>query len=110
MSLPAQRRPEHLQIKESRGRREVNGDYSTYSLRRASLRLPLDDSLLVGQASVHRIQVSNQFGEPSSLQRGGMICALPSAIFGEMALDPLSSQGIGPDVDGDAKVVARKAD
>jgi len=38
-----------------------------------------------------------------------VVRALPSAILGEVALNPSSAQGVGGDVDGDAEVVAREA-
>ena len=36
--------------------------------------------------------------------------ALPRAVLGEVALDPLGAEGVRGDVDGDAEVVARECD
>merc|ERR1719296_66833 len=62
--------------------------------------------LLVGQRSVHGMQVPHHLTKASRLKRGGMIGALPCAVLGEVALNPLGTQGVSTNVDRDAEVVA----
>merc|ERR1719446_286428 len=78
---------------------------------RALLRLQGQDvGLLVRAGGVASAQIADELREPSRLQGGGVVGALPCAVLGEVALDPLCTHRVGRDIYGNAKVVPRKTD
>mmetsp|Transcript_58571 Transcript_58571/g.166622 ORF Transcript_58571/g.166622 Transcript_58571/m.166622 type:complete len:298 (-) Transcript_58571:228-1121(-) len=78
---------------------------------RALLRLQRQDvRLLVRAGGVARAQVADELGQPGRLQGGRVVGALPRAVLGEVALDPLRAHRVCRNVYGNAQVVPRKAD
>merc|ERR1712151_1449848 len=89
-------------------RHEVLVVLTPLQLRTHALLQIQDVFLLVSQRRVHRLQVSAQSAETLRLQRGRVVCALPSAVLGEMALDPLSSNRVSTHINGNTQVMARE--
>merc|ERR1711924_286360 len=56
------------------------------------------------------LKVATKLAKTRWLQRCGMVGALPGAVFGEVALIPLCAEGVSSNVNGDAQMVAGKAD
>jgi len=52
------------------------------------------------------IQVASKLEESLGFKRRGVIGSFPSAVFGEVPLDPDCAEGVGGDIYRDAVVVA----
>merc|ERR550537_511637 len=59
----------------------------------------------VGHGRVGGLEIAAKLGETSRLERCCVVGALPSSVLREVALDPLSTEGVGSNVNGNAQMV-----